>query len=391
MKISIIGGGGRVGLPLAITLANFGHTVTIIDKNEERVQKINDRIMPFREKDADLILSNLQFNALRAVTNIDAILGSEICILIVGTPVNTNGTPSAGELVDLASELIEFLPATKLLMLRSTVYPGITDQISELFSKKGLKTLVSYCPERIAEGVALDEIKNLPQVIGATTDEAYELSKEVFSGISPKFIRTTTEEAEISKLFTNTYRYFKFAIANEFFKLCIEKKINWENVWYSIKEDYPRAIDLPKPGFAAGPCLVKDTQQLNYYNGGKLSLAGLALEINEGLPDFIVSILCNNFRLDKMVVGILGMTFKSNVDDFRSSLSFRLKMVLEKVAKEVVCSDELIQKDYFINSKELIARSDIIIIASAHQAYSELLIDKPLVDIWRINPTPSII
>lgn len=391
MRISIVGGGGRAGLPLALALAETGHSITIIDKDKDRVSKINDRIMPFYEKDAASALRKYSHEELSAEIENEKILGSDVCILIIGTPVNSDGSPSTNTLLAVVSELIKYLHSTKLLMLRSTVYPGITEEISNLLSDHGLNTLVSFCPERIAEGVALDEIKVLPQIIGAAEERAYQLSEEVFKEVTPKLIRTTLKEAEIGKLFTNTYRYFKFAIANEFFKICVDQEINWEKVWYSIKEDYPRAKDLPFPGFAAGPCLVKDTMQLDYFTKNHFNLGTVSIKTNEELPDYIINLLKDKYDLKKMTVGILGMTFKADVDDFRSSLSFRLETGLQKVAKKVLCSDEMLQKVGFVSSEELIYASDLVIIATPHSRYAGLKITAPLVDIWRINPSKSII
>ena len=391
MKISIVGGGGRAGLPLALSLAEVGHRIIIVDKDEDKVSKINMRIMPFYEKDADQALRKYSLEELSAEVGNEKILGSDICILIIGTPVNSDGSPSTNELLSVVSELITYLHSTKLLMLRSTVYPGITQEISSLLSSSGLKTLVSFCPERMAEGVALDEIKVLPQIIGASEEKAYLLSEEVFKKVTPKLIRTSVKEAEIGKLFSNTYRYFKFAIANEFFRICVDQEINWQNVWYSIKEDYPRAKDLPLPGFAAGPCLVKDTMQLDFFTKNTFDLGKISIKTNEEMPDYIINLLKKKYDLKNMTVGILGMTFKAGIDDFRSSLSFRLKNGLLKVSKKVLCSDEMLQKDGFVSSEELISASDLVIIATPHLSYARLKINIPLVDIWRINPSESII
>lgn len=390
MKISIIGGGGRVGLPLAILLANIGHKVVVIDIDEKRNNLINQRILPFKEKDADNLLKSLSTDKLYATTSNTEIENSETCILIIGTPVLEDGTPSANSLIELVKNLIPNLGNTKLLMLRSTVYPGIAKKIQEVLNLSGLKINVAFCPERIAEGNALAEIKVLPQIIGVETDTAFELSKSVFDGISTEIIRTTFEEAELTKLFANAFRYLNFAIANEFFQICSNNNINWENVWYALRHNYPRASSLPLPGFAAGPCLVKDTQQLDYYSSNFL-LGRSALIINEKFPEFILNKLTENFDLQNMTVGILGMTFKANVDDFRSSLSFSLKHLLENKAKEVYCSDTELQEPYFIDTLTLIEISDIVIVATPHTAYKNLMITKPTVDIWRITSSKSLV
>lgn len=390
MKISIIGGGGRVGLPLAISLANNGHKVSVIDLDPDRNSLINKRVMPFSEKGAEVLLSNLPVGSLVASDRNQDIIDSEICMIIIGTPVLEDGTPSTESIITLVKDLVPYLEKVKLLMLRSTVYPGVTRRLLGIIKEANLKTEISFCPERIAEGNAIEELTSLPQIIGVDSDPAFDISSQVFFGLSREIIRVSIEEAELTKLFANAYRYLNFAIANEFLEICVDKKIDWEKVWHALKFNYPRTSALPKPGFAAGPCLVKDTQQLNYFFSNKFSLGASALRINENLPEFIVEKLHENFELKNNSVGILGMTFKANVDDFRSSLSFRLKRVLEQYSKNVYCSDEVLQKDYFVNKEELITKSDIVIIATPHIEYKTLIINKPLIDIWRITKNESL-
>ena len=192
------------------------------------------------------------------------------------------------------------------------------------------------------------------------------------------------------KLFANSYRYLQFGIANEFFEICKSNGINWENVWNGLTSDYPRAANLPKPGFAAGPCLVKDTHQLNYYYKNNFELGKSALQVNENLPDFLVSQLAADFDLKNLTIGILGMTFKGNVDDFRDSLSFNLLEILRKVAKNVICSDALLQKEYFVSENQLLEDSDVIIIATPHNQYRAIITEKPIIDIWRITQNVSL-
>ena len=145
------------------------------------------------------------------------------------------------------------------------------------------------------------------------------------------------------------------------------------------------------PGFASGPCLKKDTAQLYYYSENSFQIGKVATDINEGLPMFIVNQMQRLFNLSNLSIGILGMTFKSEVDDFRSSHSFQLKEILEKISKKVYCSDEVLQKEYFVTPEVLIDNSDIVIISTPHLKYSKLNINKPIVDIWRINMSPSLI
>lgn len=391
MKISIVGGAGRVGLPLALVLAENGFIVNIIDSDINRVDQINKKKMPFIEIGAQEILNATHNLKLKATTSLEAVKESEICILVIGTPVQENGSPGTEALFELLKEMTPHFSNIKILILRSTVFPGVTRRIMKYFKENGLQIEVAFCPERLIEGNAIYEIKNLPQVIGADTVTAFKLAAEIFEHISPEIIETTPEEAEIMKLFANSWRYLQFSIANEFFEICVNNGINWESVWFALKHNYPRAASFPMPGFAAGPCLVKDTQQLNYYYKGNFELGKSALEVNEKLPDFLVKKLEQLFDISDKTIGILGMTFKGEIDDFRQSLSFRLKRVLSTRAKNVICSDSQLQKDYFVKTDELLELSDIIIIASPHDQYKSLITNKPVVDIWRITQNKSLI
>ena len=390
MNISIVGGAGRVGLPLALVLAEQGFKVNIIDSDIGRVAQINNRVMPFSEIGAQEILTATSEHQLAAVTDLSSIKESEVCILVIGTPVLENGRPGTDALFELVQEIKLYLNNVKILILRSTVFPGVTTKIKELLSENKIEIEVAFCPERLVEGNAIYELRNLPQIIGVETSKGYDLASEIFKRVSPEVLRTSTEEAEISKLFANSLRYLQFGIANEFFEICIDKNINWENVWHALKYKYPRADALPKPGFAAGPCLVKDTQQLDYYFDGNFKLGKSVLEINENFPDFLISKLMEKIDISDKTIGILGMTFKGGIDDFRDSLSFRLKRILESKVGQVLCSDTHLQKDYFVGTDNLIEQSDIIIIASPHNEYKKIITNKPVIDIWRITINQSL-
>jgi UDP-N-acetyl-D-mannosaminuronic acid dehydrogenase len=391
MKISIVGGAGRVGLPLALVLAESGFIVNIIDSDINRVDQINKKNMPFIEIGAQEILNATHNLKLKATTSLEEVKESEICILVIGTPVQENGSPGTEALFELLKEMTPYFGNIKILILRSTVFPGVTRSIKKYLLENGLQIEVAFCPERLIEGNAIYELKNLPQIIGTDNDAAFKLSAEIFEQVSPEVIKTTPEEAEIMKLFANSLRYLQFGIANEFFEMCVENDINWENVWFALKHNYPRAANFPMPGFAAGPCLVKDTQQLNYYYNGNFQLGKSALEVNEKLPDLLIKKLEELFDISDKTIGILGMTFKGQVDDFRQSLSFRLKRILELKTKNVLCSDSVLQESYFVDTNTLMKESDIIIIAAAHNAYKEIVTSKPIIDIWRVTTNPSLI
>ena len=120
----------------------------------------------------------------------------------------------------------------------------------------------------------------------------------MFSHLTSVIVRVEPEEAELAKLFTNSYRYIKFAAANQLFMMANDFGLDYERIRHAVIEDYPRAADLPGPGFAAGPCLLKDTMQLAAFNNNNFALGQASMQINEGLPLYLVSRMAARFDLD---------------------------------------------------------------------------------------------
>jgi UDP-N-acetyl-D-mannosaminuronic acid dehydrogenase len=193
------------------------------------------------------------------------------------------------------------------------------------------------------------------------------------------------EEAELAKLFTNVWRYVKFATANQLYMMANSRGLDFERIRQGLAADYPRAADMPGAGFAAGPCLFKDTMQLAAYNNNNFALGHTAMTINEGLPLYLVDRLQQRFSLAEMTVGVLGMSFKGGSDDTRSSLSYKLKRILAFKADGVLCTDPYVTTDPdLLPLDEVIDRSDLLVIATPHPEYRDLVTDKPVADIWNV-------
>lgn len=382
--ICIVGGCGHVGLPLGMAFADQGKDVVLYDINEVVVAKVNMAIVPFKENGAEPVLKRVIKNKKLLATNDPKVIAqAKTIVLVIGTPVDEHLNPKVDDIIDAIKEIEEYLDDDQLLIMRSTLYPGVTDKVKHYLDKQGKKTLVAFCPERIIEGHALTELYELPQIVAGCTPEATKRASTLFKVLTKKIIITKTVEAELAKLFTNTWRYINFAISNQFYMIANASGHDFYNIYDAMTEDYPRLKTFAKAGLAAGPCLFKDTMQLSAFSGNNFFLGHSAMLVNEGLPDFIVSAMKTKHDLSKSTVGILGMAFKGNNDDSRESLSYKLKKKLEVEADVVLCHDPYIKDPRFVELDEIKKNADIVVLATPHTVYAEEDWDgKVVIDMW---------
>jgi UDP-N-acetyl-D-mannosaminuronic acid dehydrogenase len=164
-----------------------------------------------------------------------------------------------------------------------------------------------------------------------------------------------------------------------------DRGLDFERIRQGLSQDYPRAQDMPGAGFAAGPCLFKDTMQLAAFNNNNFALGHTAMTINEGLPLYVVSRLEQRYDLSGMTVGILGMAFKGGSDDIRSSLSYKLKRLLAFKSGEVLCTDPYVRVDpHLVPLEDVLEKADLLVIGAPHPEYRGLVTDKPVADVWNI-------
>jgi UDP-N-acetyl-D-mannosaminuronic acid dehydrogenase len=395
-SVCIIGGAGRVGLPLGVTFALVGVPTTLLDVNEIAIANIQAGRFPFREEGGDAALpAALKSGNLRAVSGPASVIGeSDIVVLVTGTPVDEYLNPRLADLFAVVDRYLPHFRDGQILLLRSTVYPGTSERLQNHFVKKGRSVQVAFCPERIVEGEALHELAALPQIVSAFDDATRARVRRLFEKVTKSaVIELPPFEAELSKLFSNAWRYIKFAVANQFYTMATQRGVDYGRLYDAMIQGYERNRDLPRPGFAAGPCLFKDTMQLAAFSQNNFFMGHAAMVVNEGLPQFLIEHIkqrLSGSSLSDKIVGILGMTFKADSDDPRDSLSFKLRKLAAMEAKEVLCHDPYLPQSGLVLLDELIVRSDIIILATPHMQYRSLdrlrLKDKLIIDIWRALP-----
>jgi UDP-N-acetyl-D-mannosaminuronic acid dehydrogenase len=383
-KICIIGGGGHVGFPLGLYLASKNFNISLYEKNLDVCKKINNGKAPYFELGAKKIISKFRKNFIAGYDN-KFIKEADIIIVCIGTPVDNELKPDFKTFLKFFYFLKKIIKKNQIVLIRSSVYPGVTNKIKNIL--KGKNSNLVYCPERILQGRSLIELPNLPQIISAYNKKSLKISTRFFKNITKKIIVTSILEAELIKLFSNAWRYINFATSNQFYTICNDFDVDFNSIRKSMMDGYGRNSNMPFAGFAAGPCLLKDTMQLSHFVNNKFTLGNASLKINEGLPIYIVKDLEKKFNLRRKTIGILGLAFKSDVDDTRDSLSKKLIKILKQKKYKYIISDEYVKDKNIVSSKKLINMSDIIIVAVPHTNYKKLKIpkNKYKIDTWEIT------
>ena len=383
--VAIIGGLGHIGLPLGILFANKKKNVLLVDSNLEHQEKVMRGEMPFLEYGAEDILKKaLERNLISITSKAETIKHAKYIVVCIGTPVDEYLNPKVNQFLDAISIYREYITEKQIVIIRSSVFPGISNQVNQLL---GPGMHLSFCPERIVQGYAIKEISNLPQIVSGFSEKAINESAKLFEEIAKNIIYTTVTKAELAKLFSNTWRYVQFAATNQFYMIAHDLGEDYSDIRNLMMENYPRMAGLPSAGFAAGPCLLKDTMQLANLSRNANFMAQAAMNINERMPEYIIDLIKREHNLSNVKVGILGMAFKANIDDTRDSLSFKLKKLLNFEGALVYCSDEFVKDTKFISKEELINICKIIVIGVPHDAYKKINFPNSVIlfDIWSMD------
>lgn len=383
--LTIVGGAGHVGIPLVLSFAAKGMVVNVNDLNTDNLATLKAGRLPFIEYGAeDMLTAALRDGRLMFTSRPCDVSASGPVIVTIGTPVDEFLNPERHVVQQCIDALLPYLRDGQLLVLRSTLYPGTTDWVSDYLKRQGRRFKVAFCPERIVQGHGVEELAAMPQIVSGTCPEAVEEAAALFRTIAPEIVVLEPMEAEFAKLFGNAYRYIEFAVTNQFYLIAKSAGLDYQRILEAMKYNYPRAGNIPKPGYAAGPCLMKDTMQLTAFARNEFTLGNAAMLVNEGLPLHIIDDLRRHHDLGKMTVGLLGMAFKSEIDDVRASLSYKFKKVLGGYAREVLTTDPFVTSDPdLLPLDEVVARSDVLILCTPHGVYAGAdLKGKPVVDVW---------
>lgn len=397
-------GVGRVGLPLALVLADKGFDVSGVDIDPSRVSALKAKRMPFLEEGANELLQKYIGNRFNIYTNEESskiISESKYIILTLGTPIDHTNSPDHSQIEKLFLTLCPLLKRGHVVLLRSTISPGSLRQISRFIEentnfKIGKDIFLAYCPERIAEGKSVEELSQIPQIIGTLDRESAKQAAKVFSKITKIIHYSNPEAAELSKLFCNMYRYIDFAIGNEFMMIAEDYGCDIYEVLNLVNSGYKRA-GLKSPGLTAGPCLVKD----GFFLIDKSPYTELVMSswrLNENIPGYLFKRIKREIEnLNKKKVAMLGLAFKKNIDDDRLSLVPKMIKYFTAEGADVSVTDPFIKS---VSLNESLNKADVVVIGTNHDVYKKISLktlkkvvakDCLVCDIWNMFGTGKII
>ena len=395
LRVAVVGGAGHVGLPLSLVLADCGHSVLVVDKDLAKIKTVEAGHFPFLETGGpELLRRCLDAKAITFTTSVEEVSQSDVIIVTIGTPVDEHLNPCFSVVQACMNELKPHLRRGQTLVLRSTLFPGTS---SRVLASLPVGVNVSFCPERIAQGKALEELTDLPQIISGSNEEALKHAKALFCPLNVDLIHLELQEAEVAKLFLNAWRYVAFGTANQFYHIATSKGLNFDRLRAAIVHRYPRARSFPGSGFTAGPCLFKDTMQLAAYCRHTFSLGHAAMLVNETMPDALVEqarreLMAKQRSLSGVSCGILGMAFKPNNDDWRESLAFKLRRLLLWEGATVRCTDVYMQREGFLPLSEIMSESELLFVGCPHSEYKDISIQshQRLYDCWGFFQSPKL-
>ncbi|MGQ9631120.1 MAG: nucleotide sugar dehydrogenase [bacterium] len=389
-KVAVFGL-GYVGLPLAVEKAKVGLTVIGIDRQAERVEKVNraESYIP------DVIQGSLEEvvrkGKLRATTDTSVLREVDAACICVPTPLNKNKEPDISYIINVTEKIAEHLHRGELVVLESTTYPGTTEEvILPRLEESGLKVgedfFLAFSPERVDPGNKLYKTHNTPKVVGGVTPNCTEVARELYEKIV-KDVKTVSSPrvAEAEKLLENVFRSVNIALVNELAVLCKRMGIDiWEVIDAASTKPYGFMPFYPGPGLG-GHCIPIDPYYWSWkareydFHAKFIELAG---EINDNMPYYVVSLVQNALNdLGKSLRGskilVLGVAYKKDIDDFRESPALKIIKALKEMGADVVYNDPYIPSvkigDGMVESVEasddILQESDCVLITTDHSVY----------------------
>ncbi|MED5475639.1 MAG: nucleotide sugar dehydrogenase [Candidatus Neomarinimicrobiota bacterium] len=385
--ISIIGL-GYVGLPTALIVANAGYKVFGYDKDTEIISELNNHKLRILENGfEDFFKTVVKKNKISFKNNLEK---SDVYIIAVPTPIYKDKTPDLSYIESALEEIVPLLKKNDTIILESTSPIGTTKNIlqqikserKDLFSKDQLPCFsLAYCPERVLPGNLVHEILNNDRIVGGINKDSSKSIKKFYQSFTlGNVFDTNSQTAELVKLTENAFRDVNIAFANELSMLCENKDIDILDA-IELANKHPR-VNILNPGIGVGGhCIPVDPWFIVHSSKKYSSLIKRSREINDEKTKWVLEKIIQ--IIDKLLVsnkdvkiGILGITYKPNINDTRESPSYKIALSLKEKYNSLSVSDEYVYpkpKELNCISKDrLIKESDIIFILTKHSEYKNI-------------------
>jgi UDP-N-acetyl-D-mannosaminuronic acid dehydrogenase len=382
---------------LATVLAEAGNTVIGVEKRPDIVEMTNAGTPHFTETGLPDALSGVtRFKKLVAAERFDNSFSCDTYIITVGTPLSAEGVARVDMIEQAARDIAENMRDGALVILRSTVKVGTTrDVVSPILAASGKKFDIAMCPERTLEGKALQELRELPQIVGADDPAVADRAAAVFRRLTSSIVQVADiETAEIIKLVSNTFRDVQFAFANEVARVCDAFGVSAHEVISAGKLGYNRT-NIPLPGLVGGPCLEKDPHILMESartRGIKLEITSAGRLVNERQPGETVQFISSEIDRRDLVasgplkISILGMAFKGlpETSDLRGSMAIKVLDALKKahpnaeigvydpVTSTEVLAAEFADEHVYNRFGDAVSGASVVVIANNHPSLGQI-------------------
>lgn len=382
----VVVGLGYVGLPLALLAKEKGYDVVGVDISKEKVEKINKGESPFLE---ERVQKGLKENPIKATFDFSKVNEADIVVICVPTPVKDNYMPDLRPVEGACKAVGEFLQKGQLVILESTVNPGVCEEIvlPVLEKQSGLKAgtdfYLAHCPERINPGDSKWNVSNIARVVGSLEKNGLEKAMEFYQSIISAPIKpmASLKEAEAVKVVENSFRDINIAFVNELARSFAKLGIDVVNVIDGAATK-PFSFLAHYPGCGVGGhCIPVDPYYLIEYakaHGFSHDFLALARKINNGMPEFTAELVLkglneNSLALKGSKVAVLGLAYKPNIDDFRESPSFEVIKALKEYGADVVAFDPYVLKLSDVKTiEQALEEAKAAVIATSHHEFKSL-------------------
>jgi nucleotide sugar dehydrogenase len=388
-KVTVLGI-GYVGFPLACLAASRGYQVFGLDINKNLVNKIKKGKAPFKDSLVEKLLPKVIDKNFKATTDQKVLKKSDIIIICVPTPVDKNYQPDFKPLINASQTILKNFKKKQLIIVESTINPGVCEEIIlPLFKKKGLKVgqdfYLAHAPERINPGDPKWNVSNLPRNVGAFSKTGLKKAVTFYETIidAPINPMKSIREAEATKTIENAFRDINIAFINEIAKSFDQLNIDIIDVIKGASSKFSFMAHWPSCG-VGGHCIPVDP----YYLIRKAEEVGfshdflkLARSINNDMPKYTVKLLQDSLNeielaVKNTTIGVLGISYKANIDDTRESPTYKIiESLKEKEAKVLTYDPYVKSKSSEKSLKEILKKATAIIVATDHKEFIDKLTD----------------